>query len=127
MVERRVEDPAGWWVFMPPQPTRQGAVQKVGELKQLGVSEYFIVQEDPKLRFAISLGIFSTEEAARKRLEQLRGQGVKTALVGTRQTPVQKVYLQVKDVPEAMRSRLAELKEAFPAADLKECAASPAS
>ena len=123
VVERRVEDPAGWWVYMPPQATRPAAVQKVTELKRLGITEYFIVQEDPKFRFAISLGIFSTEEAARKHLEQLRAQGVKTALVGARPTPVQKIYLQVKDAPEAVRSKLAELKEAFPGAALRECGA----
>jgi hypothetical protein len=121
VVERRVEEPSGWWVFMPPQPTRPAALQKVEELKRLGVADYFVVQDDPKLRFAISLGIFRTEEAARARLEQLRGQGVKTALVGRRQTPVQRVYLQVKDVPQAAQARLVELKEAFPAAELKEC------
>jgi hypothetical protein len=121
--ERRGDDGAGWWVFMPPQPTRQGAIQKVAELKQLGVDEYFVVQDDPKLRFAISLGIFRTEEAARTRLEELRARGVRSAQVGQRQTPMQRVYLQLQGVGDSLQPRLAELKQAFPSADLKECTA----
>ena len=46
ITERRLEDAAGWWVFMPPQGSRQAAVQKVEELKRLGIDEYFIVQDD---------------------------------------------------------------------------------
>ena len=80
--ERKTEEAVGWWVFMPPQANRQGAVQKVEEIKRLGIDEYFIVQEDPKFRFAISLGVFRTEEAARNKLEQLQGRGVRTHLVG---------------------------------------------
>ena len=55
---RRVEEPATWWVFMPPQADRQRAQQKVAELKRLGVEEFFIVQDESKFRFAVSLGIF---------------------------------------------------------------------
>jgi len=59
---RRVEEIASYWVFMPPQRNRQTANQKAAELKKLGVEDFFIVQEDPKFRFAISLGVFKTEE-----------------------------------------------------------------
>lgn len=125
VAERRVEEAAGWWVFMPPTPTRQAVMQKLEELKRLGIEDYFVVQDDPKLRFAISLGVFRTEEAAKTRLDQLRGRGVKTAQQGRRKTPVQKVYLQLHDFPEAMRSKLAELKEGFPATELRECTMEP--
>jgi hypothetical protein len=119
--ERHVEEAAGWWVFMPPQATRLGATQKVTELKRLGIDEYFIVQDDPKLRFAISLGVYRSEDAAKARLEQLRARGVRTAAVGARQTPVQKVYLQVRDLPEGLQPKLGELRDAFPGTEMREC------
>ena len=117
------EEAAGWWVFMPPQANRQGAVQKVEEIKRLGIEEYFIVQEDPKFRFAISLGVFRTEEAARNKLEQLQGRGVRTARIGPRSTPVVRVSLQLRDVLENAQSKVIELGKDFPGTVFKDCAA----
>ena len=119
--ERRVEEAAGWWVYMPPQASRQAADQKVAELKRLGVDDYFVVQEDPRLRFAVSLGGYSTEEAANARLEELRARGVRTAQVGSRATPVYKIFLQLRDMPEGAQAKLAELKDSFPATEIREC------
>ena len=82
LAQRRTEETAGWWVFMPPQGSRQAAVRKAAELKKLGVTEYFIVQEEGEFRWALSLGIFRTEEGAQARLAALRAQGVRTARVG---------------------------------------------
>jgi hypothetical protein len=119
--QRRAQEIASYWVFMPPQGSRQAANRKSAELKKLGVEDFFIVQEDPKLQFAISLGIFKTEEAAQVRLAELRKKGVRTARVGPRETQVQKVYFTVREVPEALASRLNELRQGFPGSELKDC------
>jgi sporulation related protein len=121
--QRRVEDTAGFWVYLPPQPNRQGANRKIAELKKLGVGEFFIVQDDPDYRFAISLGVFKSRDAARSRLAELRGKGVRTARLGARETQVQKVFFAVHDVPDAEAARLNELRQAFPGAELKDCPA----
>jgi len=117
------DETATWWVFMPPQGSRQAATIKTAELKGLGIEDYFIVQEDPNVRFAISLGVFRTEEAARNRLEELRSKGVRSAQVRARDTQVQKTWFQVRDVPEAVVAKLNELREGFPGSELKDCAA----
>jgi len=119
--QRRAEEIASYWVFMPPQGSRQAANRKSAELKKLGVEDFFVLQEDPKFRFAISLGIFKTEEAAQARLAELRKKGVRTARVGPRETQVQKVYFTVREVPEALASRLNELRHGFPGSELKDC------
>ncbi len=121
--ERKLEDVVGWWVFMPPQTSRQGAVQKLEELKRLGIDEYFIVQEDAKFRFAISLGVFRSEEAAQKKLEQLQGRGVRTARIGQRGTPVSRLSLRLHDLQEGAQPKIVELLKEFPGTTLKDCAA----
>ena len=123
LAQKRVDETATWWVFMPPQGSRQAATSKTAELKRLGIEDYFIVQEDPKVRFAISLGVFRTQEAARNRLEQLRSKGVRTVQVGARDTQVQKIWFQVRDVPEAVVAKLNDLRQGFPGSELKDCAA----
>lgn len=70
----------GWWVYIPPLPGKAEADKKAGELKQFGVSDYFIVQEGSS-RYAISLGVFSTEKGAQDRLAQLKDEGVRSARV----------------------------------------------
>jgi len=119
--QRREEEIASYWVYMPPQRSRFVANQKAAELRKLGVEDFFVVQEDPKLRYAISLGVFKTEEAARARLEELRRKGVRTARVAPRETSVQKVYFTLRDVPDALVSRLDEVRRAFTGSEVKAC------
>ena len=69
----------GFWVYIPPLANRRAAEKKVSELKSLGVTEYFIVQESGPNNLAISLGLFSTSEAAESYLANLRDKGVRSA------------------------------------------------
>jgi hypothetical protein len=121
LAQRRSDEPAGWWVFIPPQPNRQGALSKAAELKQLGVEEYFVVQEEGAYRWALSLGVFRTEEAAQARLAALRAQGVRSARVGPRETVVPKVWLQVKGVDAPLQLRLKEMARQVEGSELKDC------
>lgn len=75
---------SGWWVFIPPLPSKADADKKAGELKALGVTDYFVIQEAGPNRFALSLGVFSAEAGARDRLAELKSKGVKSARSGPR-------------------------------------------
>jgi hypothetical protein len=124
LAQRRTEETAGWWVFIPPQKTanqRQAALRKAAELKKLGVEDYFVVQEEGQHRWALSLGVFRTEEAARARLGVLRNQGVRSAVVGARETVVPKVWLQVKGVDPALEAKLKELALQVESSELRSC------
>jgi hypothetical protein len=121
LTQSRREETAGWWVFFPPQGSRAGAQKKVAELKGLGIDEYFVVQEEGKMQWAVSLGVFSSEDAARSRLETLRAKGVRTAQTGERETRVTKVWFQVR-VPDAvLQAKLRDLAQAFTGTELRDC------
>ena len=121
LAQRRTEETAAWWVFMPPQGNRQAALRKAAELKALGIDEYFIVQEEGEHRWALSLGVFRSEEAAQARLAALRTAGVRTAQVGRRETVVPKIWLQVKGVDAPLHARLKEIARQIDGSELKEC------
>jgi hypothetical protein len=121
LAQRRTEELAGWWVFIPAQPNRQGALKKAAELKDLGVEDYFIVQDEGEHRWALSLGVFRSEEAAQARLAALRGRGVRSAQVGPRETVVPKVWLQVKSVDAPLQARLKEIARQMEGSELKDC------
>lgn len=73
----------GWWVYIPSLPGKPEADKKAGELRDLGVTDFFIVQDGPS-RHAISLGIFSSEKGGAERLAELKAKGVRSAILGPR-------------------------------------------
>jgi hypothetical protein len=119
--QRRTEERAAWWVFIPPQPNRQAAAKKAAELKTLGVGDYFVVGEEGPFRWAVSLGVFRTEEAAKARFAALRSLGVRSAQIGPRETMVPKVWLQVKGVDPALESGLKEIARSVDGSELRPC------
>jgi len=119
--QRRADEIASYWVSIPRLRSRQSANLKAAELKRLGVDDFFIVQEDSKFRLAISLGVFKTEEAANGRLADLNKKGVRTARVGPKETSVQKVYFSIREVPDALVTRLNDIRQGFPGTELKDC------
>lgn len=122
LTQRRSEETAGWWVFIPPQANRAGAMKKAAELKALGVDDYFVLQDEGKMRWAVSLGVFSSEDAAKSRLDALRAKGVRSAQTGARDMQVSKVWFQVRSADAPLLARLRELAQGSPGTDVKECA-----
>ena len=122
LTQRRTEEQAHWWVFIPPASNRALAVKKAAELKTLAVDEYFVMQDEGPHRWAISLGVFRTEDGARARLAALRAQGVRTAEMAERETTVPKVWLQVSGVDGALLARLKDTARTAEGSELRECA-----
>jgi len=119
--QRRSEETAGWWVFIPPQANRAAALKKTAELKALGIDDYFILQDEGKMRWAVSLGVFSSEDAARSRLEALRGKGVRSAQTGERDAQVSKVWFQLRAPEPALQAKLRETAQGFPGTEVRDC------
>src|SRR5262245_44703812 len=63
-VKRVVVEASGYWVYIPPLKSRNEAEKTGRTLKELGVTEYFVVQDQTPWRNAISLGIFRADESA---------------------------------------------------------------
>jgi hypothetical protein len=122
LAQYRGEETAGWWVHMPPQGNRAAALRKAAELKKLGVEDYFILQDAGPLRWALSLGVFSTEDAAKAHLEALRARGVRSALIDRRETRVPKVWFQVRDVDAPLQEKLQAIARDFEGGTLHDCA-----
>ncbi len=119
LTQHKAEKSGGYWVYVTPRKTLQEAQKKVAELKQMGIQESYIIREPSVMQYAISMGIFSTAEAAAKYLDQLREKGVKSAVSGPRTQEVDATILQIKDNDEAMTTQLTKLKLDFPGSELK--------
>lgn len=121
VVERRVDEPTGWWVYIPPLGSRQAANQRYAELRKQGVEDVSLLPEDSKFSEAVSLGVFSSEDAAAKRLDALKKKGVRGPVMAPREGAATKVYLQLRDVAPDVRPRIAELAAGFPGTEVHDC------
>ena len=110
-----------YWVFIPPVAIRADAEKKAVELKKLGISDFFVVTDAGPNRFAVSLGIFSSKQAAEDHLQQLRGKGVRSAKVGERNLKPASSSLEIHG-PEAQAEALKKLLvDMFPASKYLVC------
>lgn len=113
---------SSWWVFIPPQASRAAAEKKAGELRQLGISEYFIVQDPPAQRHALSLGIFSTEQAAEAHLAALQAKGVRSARAAPRATGRETgIVLEVSGSDPSIGAFAETARQSFPKAAAGVC------
>ena len=119
---RKVDETAGWWVYVPPHASKAVADRKGSELKGLGVADFFVITEDGPNKFAISLGVFKTEEGAKNYVDSLGRRGVKNARAAERETRLAKTIVVFRDVDETLRAKLTELKKDFPAQEIRDCA-----
>lgn len=111
--------PTAWWVRIPPAPSREAAERKMNELRAQGVTDLFIVQDSGPNHYAISLGLFKGENAARQQLAELRAKGVRGAEIATRNGTIHR--LEIRGPEETLASLASELATRYPAAERGEC------
>jgi hypothetical protein len=117
--ERSVADAGGYWVHMAPLKTKVEVDRKVAELKGLGITEFFVVQDAGQWRNAISLGIFRSEEAAETFLTQLKERGVRSAIAARRENFLKHIVFHVREPSPALIAKLTELQKEFPGSEMK--------
>ena len=118
-VRRVAADQDGHWVMIPPQRSRAAAERMTERLKELGVTDFSVVQEPVQRRNAISLGIFRTDEAAQNLLAGLQKRGVTEATIELREAFFRRVMFYVREPDDATVAKMSALKAAHPGTDVK--------
>jgi hypothetical protein len=114
MVERKVEDISRHWVYMPPSKDRRAAEAVLAQLRKQGLSDMSIRPDH-----AVSLGVFSSEDAARRYLATVEAKGVKGAQAGAFSRELRELGFLIKEPDTEMVARLAILQRDFPSAKLR--------
>jgi hypothetical protein len=115
-----VKEPASYWIFIPPQASKAAAEKKVGELKQLGVEDSFIIVDEGPNRYAISLGLFHNKDTAELFFQNLSKKGVRSAKLDVRDKATDKTRLEVNAPAEALGTLAREVKT-LAAASISDC------
>lgn len=108
-------------VAIPPQGNKEGADKKAAELRALGVTNYFIMSDNPTMRWGISLGVFKSEASAQNLLASLQKQGVHSARVTPRMSGSKQLAFQFRDISADIQSQLDKIRAAFPNQESRSC------
>lgn len=120
LTKRQVEHMIGYWVYIPPLKDKAAINKKIAQLKERGVSEYFIVQEAGAWMNAISLGVFRTEEAAQHYLNKLHSNKIISAKVGKRNSKHKLSIIMLNEVDAEIGTKLTALQGQFSGSELKQ-------
>lgn len=118
VTQKRIEATSGFWVYLAPFASRAAAERRLAELRGAGLQDVSIVDNGTQ-RFAISLGVFRSEEGAQARTTDLEKRGISGVRTGPRQQPVVLTALVVRDPPAPAIARLKDLQPAYPGSELK--------
>jgi len=114
LVERPVEQITRYWVFVPASPDRRGAEVRIAQLRRQGVSDVSIRPDN-----AISLGVFSSEEAAKRFLASLEAKGVRGAEAGPFVRELREIAMLVREPDTETVARLTLLQRDYPGTALR--------
>ncbi|MBI5429141.1 MAG: SPOR domain-containing protein [Nitrosomonadales bacterium] len=111
--QREIELDTNYWIYIPPLKNKGAINKKIGELRELGVTEYFVVTNAGHWYNAISLGVFKTRDAAQKFLNYLRTKGVRSAQIGERASKLKTTRFMLGGVNSETKARLIEMQKDF--------------
>jgi len=110
-----------YMVFIPPLANQQKAQAKIEELKTKGIESYYLIKDQSQLKWAISLGVFKTQEAAKNQALELQKQGVDDLQIIPRGTKIEKVTFRLNHLNDAQLRALEPILKNFPHQTTKPC------
>ena len=115
---RRVDLDSAFWVSVGPFPSKAAADKRVADLRAQGVTDMSAVDVG-RSQYAVSLGLFRTEQAALARANALASQGVDSARVERRQQLLTQTMLVVRDPQQPVVARMRDLQAQYSGSDIK--------
>lgn len=107
-------------VYLAASPTLKEAQRKLFELRRVGVEDVALISEGD-LKWAISLGVYGTEEASKNRILQLSRIGIPGAKMAPRSAVVTRVGIKVKVSDAELKVPLFALSSSALGVEAKAC------
>lgn len=74
-------NPTAYWVIIPPNGGKDGAKKRIDLLGKAGFDDRYVVHDTGPNLYAVSIGKFHNEDAAKRLVEALRAKNFKTAII----------------------------------------------
>lgn len=106
-----------YWVIFPPLPSEAASQVKQQEMLALKIKEVFVIK-DGIWKNGISLGLFASEDAARRYIREMEGKGVSGLRLETKPKDGTAYYYLVKSEDAATLRDLDDVRQTLPATTL---------
>ena len=113
--------PPMYWVAIVDLSSSALAEKKKTELRLFGVTESEIVPGPVPGSFAVSLGLFREPQRAQTFLQDLIAKGVRSAKVVQRETPTDRLAVEMRAPADQLAATLPGLSAALPGAVTQDC------
>ena len=113
--------PSSYMVMLPPQGSREAADQKTVELRGMGITDSYILQDNPARRFGIALGTFRSQDAAQAHLETMIRRGARTARIAEVGTGPARLAIQMRALDPAAEAQVTRATAEFPRLESRPC------
>lgn len=121
LARREVPEAITHMVLIPPQGGKEGADQRVADLRALGIADYFVIQDNSRRRWGISLGLFKTAEAANAHLAAVAQRGVTGARVIEYNVGLARTAFQLRDPDPQIKAGIEKIMADFPRQEMRSC------
>lgn len=118
---RRGEEAQSWMVRIPPLRNAAAAQARASALRLQGLEDIFVFQDPGPNQHALSLGLFRSEDAARRFMESLNTKRVAGAQIVARSNV--RTWLTLRPISAQVRDGLEAGRASFPTHTLRECQA----
>lgn len=108
-------------VFIPPQGSKEAADRKANELRNFGITNYYVISDNSSLKWGISLGVFKSEAAAQTLLAALNKQGVHSARITGRGPTTNKFAYQFRNIDAGVKAQLTRFEAGYQDTDIRSC------
>jgi hypothetical protein len=117
--QKRIDATGMWSATLAPFANRPAAERRASEIRTQGLRDVSVVDAGGG-RYAVAIGLFRSEDAAKAHAAELTRQGViGTATATARPQPVPLTLIVVRDPPANVVAKLRELQASYPSAELK--------
>ncbi|MFC1796096.1 SPOR domain-containing protein [Pseudomonadota bacterium] len=103
----------GYWVYLPPYPTRAEALQVVEQMSEAGAKDFYVVPRGITVN-AVSLGVFRNMSRAERRQKQIRKLDLGLDIAIELQTDIESRYWLQGGPIDALDPALIQLSSSYP-------------
>ncbi len=118
-----VYEGSAYMVFIAPSANQKEAQEKIDELKRKGVESFYLIKDPGKMKWAVSLGVFKTREAAMNHAAELGKSGIADIQIAPRGTRVEKLSFRLNHLNEEQLRALDPIMKRFPKQTTQSCPA----
>lgn len=121
-----VRENQAYMVFIAPSASQKAAEEKIAALEKKGIKSHYLIRDAGELKWAVSLGVFKTREAAEKHAADMEKTGLTDIHITPRGRPAEKTVYRLDNLNDEQLRALNTLIGNFPGQSVRACPADTA-